>query len=156
VLSFLSLVTVGFALSSWLTFLQKRYKEAEELLVDAADRIRKSLSAYPMMGGCRTLPGLIPLLPGNDHEVLGLVLNNLGFLLKERKQFDRAERCYLEALRIRTRFGCLAFSVGYWSDMNAVGSSAVGPKHVDTVSTQHNLAELYLALNQTEKCDVNC
>ena len=31
---------------------------------------------------------------------------------------------------------------------------AFGEMHVDTVSTQHNLAELYIATNQTEKYDV--
>ncbi len=40
---------------------------------------------------------------GSEHECLGLILNNLGFLYKETKAFDQAERCYQEALRVYMR-----------------------------------------------------
>jgi hypothetical protein len=44
--------------------------------------------------------------PGSGHVILGLALNNLGYVLKAQGQRERALECYEEALAIRTR--CVA------------------------------------------------
>ena len=41
---------------------------------------------------------------GSKHALLGLVLNNLGFLLKDIGAHDRAMKYYEEALAVRTAY----------------------------------------------------
>ena len=48
-------------------------------------------------------------------------LNNLGFLLKETREFARADAAYVEALAVRREL--------------------LGAAHPDCIATQHNLAE---------------
>jgi len=61
--------------------LQKKFKEAETLLLNSIALLRSSA--------------------GFRHASTGTAINNLGFLLKEMKEYKRADAAYVEALDIR-------------------------------------------------------
>lgn len=85
--------------------MQKRFSEGEKLLVESVAMLRRGV--------------------GSRHASTATALNNLGFLLKETGQFDRAAEAYREALKTRT--------------------ALLGPSHHDTIATQHNMVELLYA-----------
>jgi tetratricopeptide (TPR) repeat protein len=94
--------------------LQRDYDAAKELLTSTITTLRTALGGW----GCATEGRLLvccfvdpanvrsPLSvgpAGPSHPILGLAMNNLGFVLKEAGQRERALECYEEALHIRTK-----------------------------------------------------
>jgi len=90
--------------------LGKHHAEAEVLLTGALTELRALL--------------------GSEHPTTATALNNLGFLLKDMRQYERATEAYAEATRIRV--------------------AALGEAHHDTLVSMHNLAECRRAAGDEE------
>ncbi len=88
--------------------LQKQIVDAENMLMDVIKEIRSKLGVCRRARSrCRCILAArrrVLLSAGDKHPHLGLALNNLGVLLKGTGEFDRAERCYREALAIRSAY----------------------------------------------------
>jgi hypothetical protein len=93
--------------------LQRDYDAAKELLTSTIATLRTALGGWgSAIDGrlvcCFVDPANVrsPLSvgpAGPSHPILGLAMNNLGFVLKEAGQRERALECYEEALHIRTK-----------------------------------------------------
>jgi tetratricopeptide (TPR) repeat protein len=81
--------------------MQRRFPEAERLLLEAV--------------------ALLRACGASARASAATALNNLGFLLKETRDFARADAAYAEALAVRREL--------------------LGAAHPDSIATQHNLAE---------------
>lgn len=68
---------------------------------------------------------------GEDCVAASMVLNSMGMLYKKMERFERAQDAYERALEIREQ--------------------QLGDKHPDTMSTRHNIGELFLAMGEYEK-----
>ena len=68
---------------------------------------------------------------GPSDTLCATVLNNLGLMKKNQKDYASAREFYEEALKIRT--------------------TALGDQHPETVVSMHNLAELHLAAGNTKE-----
>jgi tetratricopeptide (TPR) repeat protein len=81
--------------------MQRRFAEAEALLHESV--------------------ALLRACGASARASTATALNNLGFLLKETREFARADAAYVEALAVRREL--------------------LGAAHPDSIATQHNLAE---------------
>jgi tetratricopeptide (TPR) repeat protein len=72
-------------------------------------------------------------LCGREDSMTAVILSNLGIVYKSIENYDDALNCYIDALDIR--------------------SCTLGDSHPDTIISMHNLAELYIAMND-EKLSV--
>jgi tetratricopeptide (TPR) repeat protein len=103
----------------------KRLQSSKSSAADkAANKCEETLQEVLQM--CRELCG-------NNDSMTAVVLSNLGIVLKARSKFSDASKAYTEALNIR--------------------SSTLGDAHPDSIVSMHNLAELYLAMNEQEKSE---